>query len=75
MLDIKTIENSIRKEASTVLGRVILFLVYYILLILVGIGLFVGAFWISWMLLGLLSELESINVRLIFWGGIAWLAM
>ena len=68
MLDIKTIENSIRKEASTVLGRVILFLVYYILLILVGIGLFVGAFWISWMLLGLLSELESINVRLIFWG-------
>ena len=50
MLDIKTIENSIRKEASTVLGRVILFLVYYILLILVGIGLFVGAFWISWML-------------------------
>ena len=60
MLDIKTIENSIRKEASTVLGRVILFLVYYILLILVGIGLFVGAFWISWMLLGLLSELESI---------------
>ncbi len=51
MLDIKTIENSIRKEASTVLDRVILFLVYYILLILVGIALFVGAFWISWMLL------------------------
>ena len=75
MLDIKTIENSIRKEASTVLGRVILFLVYYILLILLGIGLFVAAFWISWMLLGVLSELESINVRVIFWVGIAWLAM
>lgn len=75
MIEIKTIENHIRKEASTVLGRVILFLAYYILLILVGVGLFFCAFWISWMLLGLLSELESINIRILFWGGVAWLAM
>lgn len=75
MLNILTIENNIWKEASTVLGRIILFLIYYILLILLGIGLFVGAFWVTWMLLGVLNELVSLNVRLIIWWVIAWLAM
>ena len=75
MIKIEEIENRIRKEASTVLGRVILFLVYYIMLILIGISLFVAAFGITWLLLGLLSELHSINGRLLLWGGILWLAM
>lgn len=37
------VENKIKKEATGVLIRVILFLVYYFSLILLGIGLFVGA--------------------------------
>ena len=74
-MDIKTIEKSIRKEASTVLGRVILFLVYYILLILLGIGLFVGAFWITYMVFGWFLEAETINLRGLIYGGIALIAM
>ena len=43
-MDINKIESNIRKEAATVLWRVVLFIVYYVALILVGIGLFFAAF-------------------------------
>ncbi len=55
MIEIRDIENNIRKEASTVLFRVVLFLIYYIALILLGIGLFAGAFWVTWQLLAHVS--------------------
>lgn len=75
MVEIDTIESSIRKEASTVLGRVVLFLVYYVLLILIGIGLFVGAFWATIFLVGLVDDVEYINLRMIAYAIVAFLAM
>ena len=75
MIEIRDIENSIRKEATTVLFRVVLFLIYYIALILLGIGLFAGAFWVTWQLLTHMSIFERINVRAVVWGGLVFFAM
>ena len=74
-MDINTIENKIRKEATTVLWRVILFIVYYIVLILCGIGLFFAAFGVTWLLIHALSETSHINLRFIVVIFMLWLAM
>lgn len=71
----KEIRDKIRGEAAMVLGRVVLFLVYYVGLILLGIGLIVGMFFLSKMLFVGLLELEYINLRVLIIGGILWLAM
>ena len=68
------IDQSIKKEASGVLGRIALFLVYYIGLILFGIGLFVVAGWITLLALNI-SDPLSISIRLIIFGIVALLAM
>lgn len=74
-MDINTIESNIRKEAATVLWRVVLFIVYYIALILIGLGLFAAAFGVTWFLIQMLSEVSHINGRVVIWVFIAWLAM
>ena len=74
-MDISVIESKIRKEAATVLWRVILFIVYYVGLILVGIGLFFAAFGVTWLLIQMLGEFSHINGRIAIWIFIAWLAM
>jgi len=75
MKDIRSIENEIRKEASSVLGSVILFIAYYFMLIMLGMGLFVGAFWVTWRLFLFMTEAESVDIRLLALGIIACLAM
>lgn len=75
MIEIKGIEHSIGKEASTVLHRVVWFLVYYIMLILIGIGLFVAAFETTRLLLWILGEIQRFSLRLLIIGGTLWLAM
>lgn len=47
MIDLKTIEHGIRKESSAVLGGVLLFIAYYVLLILLVIGLLAGSYWLT----------------------------
>lgn len=74
-MDINTIDSNIKKEASSVLFRVLLFILYYISLILIGIGLFVAAFGVTWLIIQGLSEISSINGRLVIIGFIMWLAM
>lgn len=74
-MDINKIESNIRKEAAIVLWRVVLFLVYYVSLILLGIGLFFAAFGVTWLLIEMLSEFSHINGRIAIWIFIAWLAM
>jgi len=74
-MDINTIESNIRKEAATVLWRVVLFIVYYVGLILLGIGLFFAAFGVTWLLIQMLGEFSHINGRIAIWIFIAWLAM
>ena len=71
----KEIRDKIRGEAAMVLGRVVLFLVYYVGLILLGIGLILGMFFLSKMLFVGLLELEYINLRVLIIGGMLWLAM
>lgn len=75
MLSKKDLEENIKKEASTVLWRVVLFVVYYILLIVIGIALFVGAIWVTFFIIQGLTTMTHINGRLIIWGFILWLAM
>lgn len=74
-MDISVIENSIRKEASSVLWRVVLFIVYYVALVLLGIGLFYAAFKVSVLLVVLLSKFDHINFRVAFWMMVIWLAI
>ena len=74
-MDINAIESNIRKEAATVLWRVILFIVYYVGLIILGIGLFFAAFGVTWLLIQMLGEFSNINGRIAIWIFIAWLAM
>ena len=74
-MDIIEIENKIKSEATSVLVRVVLFIIYYIVLILIGLGLFVAAFGVTWLIIQGLSEVTRINGRVVIWGFIAWLAM
>lgn len=69
------IDQKIRKEATSVLLRIILFLVYYYGLVLVGIGLFAIAGWVSWNTPDFIIGLGSVNVRLLIVVGIALAAM
>ena len=68
------IDFKIKKEASVVLGRIVLFLVYYIGLILIGLGLFVIAGWITLHALSIPNPLD-LNIRIIIFGIVALLAM
>ena len=43
----KDFDKIIRKDASTVLLMVVLFIVYYFVLIAIGIALFAGAIWVT----------------------------
>lgn len=74
-MDSQTLDKNIKIEASAVLIRVILFLVYYFALILLGLALFAGAFWVTVQVIPLLGEFTSVNVRALALGIIAWAAM
>ncbi len=54
---------------------VIFFIVYYFILIAIGIALFGGAFWVTWQIPGVLSGLESFDFRLFIVAIVAFLAM
>lgn len=71
MMKIDEIENKIRNEASTVLWYVILFIIYYIALILAGIGLLAAAFGFS---LLLFKSIGGVWTAVILWFSlqIAW---
>ena len=69
------IDQKIRKEATGVLGRVLLFLLYYVGLIVLGVCLFVVAGWATFQLPDFLGGLEYINVRGLIIGVLAFLAM
>lgn len=68
------IDQEIKKEASVVMGRIALFLAYYIGLILLGIGLFFIAGWVTLQALNL-SNPWSYSARAVIVGIIALLAM
>lgn len=59
------IDYNIRKEAVVVLWRVSLFIVYYIALIALGIGLFFGVIWVTVFLLHLIASVNRISVRVL----------
>lgn len=69
------VEKEIRKEATTVLVRVVLFLCYYVMLILIGVALFAGAFWVTTKSLILLDMLSQLNGRLVIVGIVLFAAM
>ena len=69
------INQKIKEEATSVLTRVLLFLLYYVGLIVLGICLFVVAGWITIQIPGILSDLEYINIRLLIFAFLAFLAM
>ncbi len=69
------IDQKIRKEATNVLLRIILFLIYYYGLVLVGIGLFALAGWVSWYILDFFFGLGVFNIRLVIVLGLALAAM
>ena len=60
-MNIQDIEGNIRKEASTALKRIILFLFYYFFLILLGIGLLAGMTWITILLIDVLGHSTRIH--------------
>ena len=68
------IDQKIKKEASEVLGRIALFLAYYIGLIILGIGLFFIAGWITIHALSIPNPYDY-SVRAIIFGVIALIAM
>lgn len=69
------LKNSIRHEAGSVLLQVLGFIVYYIGLIILGVLLFGLAFFVTINIPSLLSGLTRIDLRLVFFGGLAFLAM
>ena len=71
MIKIDEIEDKIRNEASTVLWYVVLFIIYYVTLILAGIGLLAAAFGFS---LLLLKSIGGVWTAVILWFSlqIAW---
>lgn len=60
-MDRGTIRNNIRKEAVKVFIQAIAFVIYYILLIILGFALFVGAGWVT---LNILSSLCNVNLSI-----------
>lgn len=74
-MDLQTLDEKIKKEASSVLFRVLLFLAYYIGLILLGIGLFAAVIAVSWFLINSLDSLRHIGGRGIVILFVLWLAM
>ena len=64
-INMSNINQKIKEEATSVLTRVLLFLLYYVGLIVLGICLFVVAGWITIQISGILSDLEYINIRLL----------
>ena len=69
------IDLIIKKEATSVLTRVLLFLLYYVGLIILGICLFIAAGWITIQIPGILGNLEYINIRILIIAVFAFLAM
>lgn len=74
-MDLQTLDEKIKKEASSVLFRVLLFLAYYIGLILLGIGLFAAVISVSWFLIDSLDSLRHIGGRGMVILFVLWLAM
>lgn len=64
-MDSQELDVKIKKEATSVLTRVVLFLVYYIALILIGIGLFVAAFGVTYFLVSAMTAIRRFNVYLL----------
>ncbi len=63
-MDREEIRNNIRKEATNVLMQVVLFVIYYILLMVLGIALFVGAGLITAFTWQFIVALLGISIRL-----------
>ena len=74
-MDLQTLDEKIKKEASSFLFRVLLFLAYYIGLILLGIGLFAAVIGVSWFLIDSLDSLRHIGGRGMVILFVLWLAM
>lgn len=73
MIDLETIEQGIRKESSAVLGGVILFIAYYVLLLLFGAGLLVGSFWLTAKFVVYLTEVHyTSKMALVVFGMMAF---
>lgn len=71
----KDFDKLIRKDASTVLLMVVLFIVYYFILIAIGIALFWGAIWVTCQIPNILMNVETFNVRAIIVAVLAFAAM
>ena len=69
------VTKEIQNEAKGVLLRVVLFILYYIFLILLGVGLFIVALWITLKIPSLLEGLDTIDMRGVIIGILAFLAM
>lgn len=69
------ISKNIKKEGTVVLTRVISFLVYYVILIVIGFLLLVGAAWITFSIPDFLLGFGHVNGRLLIVGVIVLLAM
>ena len=69
------VTQKIQNEAKGVLLRVALFILYYIFLLFLGIGLFIVALWITLKIPSLLEGLDTIDMRGVIIGILAFLAM
>ena len=69
------VSKAIRKEGTIVLTRVMLFLFYYVMLIVIGFLLLASAAFVTYSVPGFLETLDRINLRILIAGAIALGAM
>lgn len=69
------IDNMIRNKSIVVLIRVLLFILYYFLLIIFGIGIFVGAGWVTVMIPSIYESFDQIDIRVLIICLIVFIAM
>ena len=80
-MNIQEIEKGIRAEVATVGTQVALFLIFYLLLILLGIGLLVGATWVTIELVDVLAAHSRVHspkaylLLFILWLGMWWFCL
>lgn len=74
-MDRRKISSHIRKDAVNVLMQVVAFIIYYVLLILLGVALIVGAGWVTIKVVGFISSAEIWSIRMFVILGTCILAM
>ncbi len=74
-MDTRTLKTEIAKEALGVLRSTLLFILYYIMLIFIGVGCFGFAIWLTFQIPYWFMEMQSINIRLILVGVMLFLGM